>query len=307
MEVCKSCRKEGLIKAPAKLNLYLKVLRKREDGYHDILSVMVPISIYDRLYFREDSEISLECSDPSLPTDEKNLAFKAAKLYFEKAGIKKGLHIRLEKNIPHASGLGGGSSDAASVLIYLNKIYKKFSLNELLDMAKTLGADVPFFIYGTPCIAKGIGDILEPLPYRKLHFLVITPNIKVSTAWVYERFKLDLTKSELSSIKKMWEKGRIESLLSNDLESVTIRYFPEVGDLKEMLLKAGAKGVLMTGSGPTVFGIFESRAAAKKATEYIPTDVGKIFIASSLGVSPSGKARAFGARIRGFESLHPSH
>ena len=273
-----------IIKAPAKLNLYLKVLGKRPDGYHEILSIMVPINIYDEIQIQKynRSGIKLECNDPSLPINEKNLAFKAAKIYLSKAGVKDGIYIKLLKNIPIAAGLGGGSSDAAAVLKGLNIIYKKLSKNELIELAIELGADVPFFFQERPCIAKGIGEILEPLPPRKLYFVIVTPPIHVSTAWVYNQFKLDLTKSEQSSIKDLWEKGEIENLLKNDLEKVTIKHFSVIKKIKELLIKIGAKGVLMSGSGPSVFGIFDSEKEAWKATKHIPIDIGKIFVASSL-------------------------
>ena len=281
-----------ILRAPAKLNIYLQVLKKRTDNYHEILSIMVPISIYDKIEIQKyDSGIKLECNDLSLPTDERNLAFKAASAYLNKANISDGVYIKVVKNIPIAAGLGGGSSDAAAVLRGLNLIYKKLSKEELIKLAAQLGADVPFFLQGGPCVAKGIGEILEPLPFRKLYFVVITPPINISTAWVYSQFKLDLTKSEQSSIKDLWNKGNIEDLLRNDLEKVTIKYFPMIKEIKKLLLRTGAKGVLMSGSGPSVFGIFDSEKEANRATENIPANIGKIFVASSLNNKYWGVAK----------------
>lgn len=272
-----------IINAPAKVNLYLKVLGKRTDGYHDILSIMVPINIYDEIFFKKlDSGIRLQCTDPALPQDERNLAFKAAKLYLNKLNIRKGIYIKISKNIPVAAGLGGGSSNAAAVLKGLNILYGGLAEEELLKIAKDIGADVPFFLYRSPCLAKGIGDILDPLPEQILHFVLVTPPIHVSTAWVYGHYKFDLTKSEQSSIKKMWEEQQIKALLKNDLEKVTIRYFPIIKDIKELLANEGAKGVLMSGSGPTVFGIFDSKERADKAAKHIHSKTGKVFVASSL-------------------------
>ena len=274
-----------IINAPAKLNLYLKVIGKRSDGYHDILSIMVPITIYDEISLEKiGSGIRLECTDPSIPHDERNLAFRAASLYLNTANIKEGIHIRISKNIPVAAGLGGGSSDAAAVLKGLNILYGRLSQDEILKLAKDIGADVPFFLYKGPCLAKGRGDILEPLPKRVLHFALITPPIHVSTAWVYNqyKFKFGLTKSEQSSIKKIWEKEEIQALLENDLEKVTVRHFSIIKDIKEVLVKRGAKGVLMSGSGPTVFGVFDSEQEALAAIKNIPAKMGKVFIASSL-------------------------
>ncbi len=283
-----------IIKAPAKLNLSLEILRKREDGYHEICSIMIPIDLYDEIELKEadDKEIRLQCSDSSLPADKRNLAFKAAYLYMKKAGIKEGIYIKIKKKIPIAAGLGGGNSDAAAVLKGLNEIYQRLSEEDLFELAKQIGADVPFFLYSTPCLATGIGEILEPLRPRTLHFILITPYIQVSTAWAYREYdRLHLTKSERSSIKKYWEEGNIKALLRNDLEEVTVRSFPIINDLKRLLLEKGAKGVLMTGSGPTVFGIFESRKEAERIANELSIDIGKLFVASSLNKEAWGVAK----------------
>ncbi|RLB08930.1 MAG: 4-(cytidine 5'-diphospho)-2-C-methyl-D-erythritol kinase [Deltaproteobacteria bacterium] len=282
-----------IIKTPAKLHLFLEILKKRKDGYHEIRSIMIPIDLYDDIFLEKaDNGIRLQCSDPSLPTDERNLAFKAASLYLKEADIKEGVYINIKKRIPVSAGLGGGSSDAAAVLKGLNKIYQKFSEKELLEMARHIGADVPFFLYSAPCLAMGIGEILEPLCPHTLHFLLITPHIQVSTAWAYREYdKLHLTKSEQSSIKKRWKKGDIKALLKNDLERVTIRSFPVIEELKILLLRKGAKGVLMSGSGPTVFGIFESRQDANRVANELPADIGKLFVASSLNKKAWGVAK----------------
>lgn len=281
-----------IIKAPAKINLFLEVLRRREDGYHDIQTIMVPISIYDEIELERHSDVILECNEASLPKDEKNLALKAAILYLKNAGIKEGVYIRLKKKIPISAGLGGGSSDAAAVLKGMNIIFRQFSKAELLSLAKEIGADVPFFLYESICLAKGIGDIIEPLPERRLYFLLITPEIKVSTKWVYNEYdKLDLTKKEQSSIKHYWEKSQIEALLKNDLERVTAQYFPVIKELKMLLIKVGAKGAVMSGSGPTVFGIFGSISDANKALKRLPANIGKLFVASSLHKEAWGVAK----------------
>ena len=274
-----------IINANAKLNIYLEVLAKRTDGYHDILSIMVPISICDKIYLeRKGKGIELECDDPSLPQDKRNLAFQAATLYLNEANIKEGVYIRISKNIPVAAGLGGGSSDAAAVLKGLNMLYGKLSQSDLLKLAKEIGADCPFFLYEGPCLAKGIGDMLEPLPQKLVYFVLITPPVHVSTAWVYNQYnsRFGLTKSEQSSIKMLWEEGKIKALLKNDLEKVTKKYFPIIDEIKNLLSRQGAKGVLMSGSGPTVFGIFDSEQESQRAVEHIPAEIGKVFVASSL-------------------------
>ncbi len=282
-----------IIKTPAKLNLFLEVLRRREDGYHEIRSIMVPIDLFDEIELKKTAKgIQVWCSDPSLPVDERNLAFKAASLYLGKAGIKEGVYIGIKKRIPISAGLGGGSSDAAAVLKGLNKIYQRFSGTQLVELAKQIGADVPFFLYSSPCLAKGVGEILEPLCPRMLHFVLVTPYIQVSTAWAYREYdKLHLTKSEQSSIKRYWKEGNIKALLRNDLEKVTIASFPVIKELKTLLLKKGAKGVLMSGSGPTVFGIFESRQDANRVVNDLPVNIGKLFVASSLSKEAWGVAK----------------
>ncbi len=280
-----------ILKAPAKINLFLEILGKREDGYHEIQSIMVPVSLFDEIKLMESEDIKVECNDPSLPADDSNLAFKAAVLYLSYTGIERGVYIKIKKNIPIAAGLGGGSSDAAAVLKGLNRIYKRLSQKELFELAKKIGADVPFFLYESPCLAKGIGEILEPLPYIPFYLVLITPDIQVSTAWAYREYdKMVLTKSEQSSIKKLWMEGKLEALLKNDLEMVTERHYPVIGDIKRLLLGRGAKGVLMSGSGPTVFGIFDSEKETEEAIKDLPVK-GKFFAVSSLNRNAWGVAK----------------
>jgi len=284
--------------APAKLNIRLKITGRRPDGYHNLISIMVPVRLYDRIELQITSRslITISCEGFSAPADKENLACRAAKAFFAHTAIEHGLSIKLTKNIPVAAGLGGGSSDAACMLKALNQIWScPLSARELAELALALGADVPFFLTGKPCIARGIGEILDPIEkWPGLWYIIVTPPIRVSTAWVYGNLdwsplgdtgELELTKDEYQFIianlkKKALEIGRI---LENDLEKVTVSNFPAIEDIKKALIDAGANGVLMSGSGPSVFGIFESRDRARQAkTALISLDMGDIFLAEGL-------------------------
>jgi len=177
------------VKAPAKLNLRLKVTGRRPDGYHELVSLMVPVDLFDLLELRVIRERRIELSSEGfqVPTDENNLAYQAAFSFFAEAGIRQGVAIKLTKNIPVAAGLGGGSSDAAATLMALNKIWSQpLTLSQLHTIAVQLGADVPFFLYCAPSLATGIGDVLEPLKkWPKFWYVIVSPPIQVSTSWVY--------------------------------------------------------------------------------------------------------------------------
>jgi 4-diphosphocytidyl-2-C-methyl-D-erythritol kinase len=263
-----------VVKCPAKVNLHLRVLGKRPDGYHDIVSLLVPVDTWDSVEVSlKEGETELLCDDPLLPTDDGNLAYKAAKLYLDEVGFDGGARIHLRKAIPVGAGLGGGSSDAAGVLLALNLLLEgKASGEELLLWGGRLGADVPFFLMDGPCIARGIGEILEPVDIHvPLHMVLWYPGWQVSTKWAYENFRGGLTRREknfkIPRIVEHWEE--ILALLHNDLESVTQSVHPWVAMAKERLLELGAKGTLMSGSGPTVFGVFDSQEAALRALEEI--------------------------------------
>jgi 4-diphosphocytidyl-2-C-methyl-D-erythritol kinase len=256
------------IKSPAKINLFLKVLRRREDGYHDIVSVMCLVGLFDHITLSFDTPtITVQCSEPRVPEDSANLAYRAADLFMKKCGISDGVEITIDKVIPVAAGLGGGSSNAASVLMGLNQRYDhRFTRDSLLSMALKLGADVPFFIFWSPAKATGLGNELTPLKGLP-HFwvLLIYPKFEVPTAWVYENLKL--TKSEINyksftSIKTISD---LKQLLHNDLEQVTLQKYPRLETIKKELINVGAEGALMSGSGPTIFGIFDTLDKARIA------------------------------------------
>src|SRR3990170_5774389 len=263
--------------SPAKVNLFLRVLRKRADGYHDIVSIMQPISLYDEisLDIREGRGISIECDNISIPVDRTNLAFKAAEAFFKTTGINNKAIIKIKKRIPVAAGLGGGSSNAATVLMALNELTSlNLSANDLAKIGLAIGSDVPFFLVGKPCLAKGRGEILEPVELPKFWYVLINPGFPVSTQWVYRN--LNLTKNieniniNISKVSK--NIAAIQRLLINDLEAVTLRKHYEIQELKDALLALDATGALMSGSGQTVFGVFFNKGKAKKAFEQIKKD-----------------------------------
>lgn len=266
--------KEYQTKAPAKINIGLRILGRREDGYHELISIMVPVSLFDTLYLSSGARagIRLDCGGrDDIPADESNLACRAARSFQKKTGIREGLYIRLTKNIPVAAGLGGGSSDAAAVLLALNDMYDlPLTPEELQSLALELGADVPFFLYGRPALAGGIGEILDPIKnWEKNWYVTVTPPFQVSTAWVYSQLNLELTSEADEDIFNSFktEPIKISQILVNDLEPVTSKRFPVINTLKKRLLAAGAEGAIMSGSGPTVFGVFSTKKTARKAAD----------------------------------------
>ena len=282
------CKKTQIL-APAKLNIRLKVTGRRPDGYHELVSIMVPVSLFDHLELEMTlkGRIKLNCQGLALPNNEKNLVYRAAQAFFSRTGHDSGLFARLTKNIPVAAGLGGGSSDAARTLIALNDMRSNpLSSGELAELAVSLGADIPFFLENRPCLAKGIGEILEPIEnWPEFWYVIVTPPVKVSTAWVYSNFKLKLTTGEYDSIVRYlgMESFDIAKILENDLETVTASHFPVINTIKKSLMEVGAKGVLMTGSGPSVFGVFESKDEAFSAKRHlISRNLGNIFAVQGI-------------------------
>jgi 4-diphosphocytidyl-2-C-methyl-D-erythritol kinase len=274
------------IKAPAKLNIRLKVTGRRPDGYHDLVSIMVPVDVFDLVTLDVVPEgISLSCRGLPVPPDETNLAVKAARAFFSRTGLGQGVAIQLEKRIPVAAGMGGGSSDAASALLLMNTLWgRPLSAEELHETARTLGADVPFFIACKPAIARGIGEILDPIPdWPEFRYVIVTPRIHVSTSWVYGNLRLNkLTRNEYLHINDLLREKpeAIARILENDLESVTSARFPVIETIKHLLLDSGAEGALMTGSGPSVFGVFTSLGQAETARDHVLSrNLGDVFLA----------------------------
>jgi len=278
------------VKAPAKINVRLKVTGRRPDGYHELVSIMVPVEIFDTidLSLSSDRQIRIGCKGREIPADETNLAYRAARDFMSCSGKNDGVSIVLSKNIPVAAGLGGGSSDGAAVLLALNHMYSNpLSDPELHRLALTLGADVPFFLMERPCLATGIGEILEPIPgWPEAWYVIVTPQIQVSTAWVYRNLKLQLTTGEYDYIVKTLKNDTftISSVLENDLETVTTASFPIINTLKKLLVDAGAEGAIMSGSGPSVFGVFASQEKAESAKTFLVShNPGDIFVARGGG------------------------
>ncbi|MFZ5564762.1 MAG: 4-(cytidine 5'-diphospho)-2-C-methyl-D-erythritol kinase [Thermodesulfobacteriota bacterium] len=267
--------------SPAKINLFLHVTGKRADGYHDLFSLMCPISLFDELVFETTSVgVSVQCNHPDIPSDDSNLAHRAATLFFETARIRAGVSITLTKNIPVAAGLGGGSSNAASVLVWLNNRFgRPFASDRLMEMGARLGADVPFFIFGRPALATGIGDHLTAYPLLpSLPVVLIHPDIHVSTRQIYKNYNLTLTNNKkISTIPSFTKTTELDFArhLKNDLEKVTCALHPEIDLAKKRLMDSGAMGALMSGSGPTVFGVFKDEKTAEHAGVSIPREKGE--------------------------------
>ena len=265
------------IRAPAKINLSLRVLGKRGDGYHLLDTVMVPIGLYDEITIAGNrlgkagrESLKVTCNHPLVPSGEENLVYRAAALLLGRRGIRGRIRIHIRKRIPIGGGLGGGSSDAAATLKGLNRLFRLgCRRRELLSLAASLGADVPFFIYGCPARAKGIGERLHPLAsFPRLWVIVLYPGFPVSTGWVYRRWRAGkLTKTiENTRINfSVREPEKLKRLLVNDLEKVAMRRYPGIALLKKRLMEEGAAGALMSGSGSSVFGIFSSEQTAREA------------------------------------------
>jgi 4-diphosphocytidyl-2-C-methyl-D-erythritol kinase len=273
------------IKAPAKLNIRLKVTGLRPDGYHELVSIMVPVGLYDILELRVpfDRRIQITCEDTDVPSDKNNLIYRAAESFMYRTGLDEGASINLQKKIPVSAGLGGGSSDAAATLLALNRIYSNpLSDPDLHALAVKLGADVPFFLNCRPSLATGIGEILSPIPnWPELWYIVVVPPFKVSTSWAYQNLRLRLTTDEYIDIFEMLKKGNysISNILENDLEKVTSASFPIINTLKKSLMDAGAEGAIMSGSGPSVFGIFLTHEKAVCAKEALLSgNLGRVFM-----------------------------
>ena len=265
--------------SPAKINLFLHVIGKRPDGYHDLHSLMCRVDLYDVIYFDfNTADVTVKCAHPDVPEDHTNLACKAAQAFFRASGVSGGVSLEIEKNIPVAGGVGGGSSNAAVVLKRLNQYYgSPLSDKKLARVARSLGADVPFFLLDKPALASGIGDILSPLPgMDSMPVLLVNPGYKVPTELIYKKLKLRLTKDQktLNRFEFKKEEFSIVRVLGNDLEAVTLKLHPELREVKKQLIRCGALGALMSGSGPTVFGLFADSGTAQAAYHALGSEYG---------------------------------
>ncbi len=261
--------------SPAKINLGLNIISKREDGYHNIETIFYPIKLYDKIIFSSGSQFKIECNDPTIPTDEKNLIYKARNVLTQYINQEINVNVKLEKNIPSFAGLGGGSSNAAITLIALNEILElNLTEDELIKLASKIGSDVPFFILNKPAFAEGRGEILTPLPNLILDFkiVVVVPDIKISTAWAYSELKKTDRKINLRSIKTTDDFLRSKDYITNDFESIVFPHYPEIQKIKEELINAGAIFSLLSGSGSAVYAIFtldfDKNEIVKKLSKY---------------------------------------
>lgn len=257
------------IEAPAKVNYRLDVLGRRPDGYHELRMVMQRIDLCDsiEITLTDIPGIRVTCGREGVPDGPGNIAWRSADLLLKLAERKAGIDIKITKRIPVAAGMGGGSSDGAAVLMGVNELLGlELSDQRLMEIGVTFGADVPFFIFKRTALAEGIGERLSAIERVPTAWLaIVNPNIHVSTAWVYQNLQLTTGRNE-NIIPRFYESiADVCAILSNDLESVTVRRHPIIAEIKEQLLRAGACGALMSGSGPTVFGVFESETAARHA------------------------------------------
>lgn len=266
------------LKAYGKINLGLDVIGKRQDGYHEVRMIMQTVGLYDKidLYSKDQPGIDVETNLFYLPVNENNLVFKAAKLLMDEFGVRQGLSIRLKKFIPVSAGMAGGSSDAAAVLFGVNKMFRLgLSQEQLMERGVKIGADVPYCVMRGTALSEGIGELLTPLaPIPQCQVLIAKPGISVSTKFVYEHLDAASLKKEdhpdidgmIAAIEGQDIYG-VSAKLGNVLEKVTIPEYPVIAEIKEKILETGAIGAMMSGSGPTVFGIFTSPRAAENAYE----------------------------------------
>lgn len=262
------------LKALAKINLGLDVVRQRDDGYHEVRMIMQTINLFDRLEIKKikESAIKIHTNLFFLPVNENNLVYKAAKLLIDEFGIQEGVSVGLTKKIPVAAGMAGGSTDAAAMLFGMNRLFGLgLSKKQLMERGVKIGADVPYCIMRGTALAEGIGDKLSPLPEMvKCPVLIAKPQISVSTKFVYQNLKLD-DKTVHPDIDRLIEDIRNKDLkavsdhMGNVLESVTIPNYPVISQIKEQMMDSGAVGSMMSGSGPTVFGLFDDSRTAQLA------------------------------------------
>lgn len=277
------------ISTPAKINLCLSVLGRRPDGYHDVSMLMQMVGLYDEVRVGLcKAGITVACNSSSVPAGEENIAWKAASALLTEFPSGSGLAITIKKNIPEAAGLGGGSSDAASVLMAANILLNLgLSGADLARIGAQIGMDVPFFFHGPLALATGRGEVLRALPpLPRFWVLLVNPGFAASTAWVYKNLNLRLTKKIDCNKIACLPLHKIGDCLHNDLETVTAAEHPIIPKIEEELIRRGALGARMSGSGPTVFGIFETEKACRAAAESISGEGWKVFPVEALTASP---------------------
>lgn len=284
-----------VLEAPAKINLVLDIKGKRPDGYHELETVMHQINLVDRIHIKTNGEagINLTTDHPGLTCGQENLAYRAAQLIFQESGCTTGIQVLIEKRIPLGAGLAGGSSDAAAVLSGINRLFELgYDITQLMGMAGCLGSDVPFCLLGiesagATALARGRGEILQTLPHCILPWiLIVNPGFELSTAEAYRYFSLDAVKTrpDLSAFLAAWNECAIIDIarqLSNVLETVSIPRCPLIEGIKQDMVARGALKALMSGSGPTVFGLYHEEAAARWAEQYFQSHYSQVHLVSS--------------------------
>lgn len=277
------------IKAYAKINISLDVVGKRKDGYHLLEMIMQNIEIYDDIDINKQKGITIKCNIPYIPVDERNLAYKAAKIFMDTYRINEGVEINLLKNIPVTAGLAGGSSNAAAVLKAMRDLFKKdISQKELLALGLNVGADVPYCIIGGTALCKGIGEKVIPLkPFRNHILVVVKPPFGVSTKEVYGMLDTDKiykhpdTEAIIAAVEKN-DLHKTSGLMRNVLENVTLKKHYVIKDIKKQMLNFGAVGSMMSGSGPTVFAFFDDMLKAQRCYDYMKSKYKESFITRTI-------------------------
>ena len=280
------------LSSPAKLNLYLKILSKRPDGFHNIKTLFQRINLCDELSFQPDDsgKIRISCDHPKVPTGSKNLVYKVARQLQELKPVSLGVKIDIQKNIPVAAGLAGGSSNAATALIGLNRVWKLgLSRRELLNIARKIGSDVAFFLHDTAwALGTEKGDKIRKLDIpKKLYFVLVTPCVSLYSWKVYGAFKMQLTKpgDDANILIRNLKQGNIlevGQLLKNDLEAAAIHLCPRLRPLKKKIQSLGITGVMVSGSGPSIFGIAESEQKAQEVRQRLIKRYKQVFVVRTL-------------------------
>jgi len=271
-----TCNAGFTVSCPAKINLFLNVLGKRSDGYHEIETVMQTVSLSDTLRIEPASDLSIKVTPPIVPCDSNNLVIRAAELLREFTGTRLGARIHLQKRIPVGGGLGGGSSDAAATLVGLAKLWQlRIGKEELLPLATQLGADVPFFLYGGTAACRGIGEIVTPLEWKcNAIYVLAIPRFSLSTSLMYDKLDSNLTHAPIDSTLLYSAVSVIPfsvliSGLHNSFDTVASRYYSQLQDIKHVMIDNGAAAAMLSGSGSTVFGACKDKDVAAKVAEKV--------------------------------------
>ena len=276
----------------SKINLTLNILAKRQDGYHDIETIMQSINLADKIFIKEEKEgIKIKCSHPLVPVDTQSLTYRSAEKILSRYRIKKGVKIEIDKKIPLASGMAGGSANSASILVGINKLFAlNLSNKDLREIGEELGMDVPFCIQNGTALAYHRGEKVTPLPpiNPPLWIIIINPGFEIPTKWAYNNLDLGLIKREKNNTIAMLnalKKGGLEGIaknLFNSFEELIIKRYPEIGKIKDRLIEEGAMGALMSGSGPTVFGIAQNKEQALKIYEKLKSEYKSIWAVQTI-------------------------